>query len=158
MKNKTSPFNNEVESGLRVLFILNEIFPEPLSIEKIIYLDYFTVHSADIDKAQRSIHPPVPYRFGEFYVRRNITQNGINLFLNKNLINIHYSKEGIEYKASEYSSPFIDSLDESYSLKIKDKVSWVIKSFSKHSVKELKKMTQEKLEYLNNGYNLEILN
>lgn len=158
MNNKTSPFNNEVESGLRVLFILNEIFPEPLSIEKIIYLDYFTVHSADIDKTQRSIHPPVPYRFGEFYVRRNITQNGINLFLNKNLINIHYSKEGIKYKASEYSSPFIDSLDESYSLKIKDKVSWVIKSFSKHSVNELKKITQERLEYINNEYNLEILN
>ncbi|WP_075343155.1 ABC-three component system middle component 2 [Tenacibaculum agarivorans] len=158
MKNKTSPFNNEIESGLRVLFLLNEIFPEPLSIEKIIYLDYFTIHSADVDETQKSIHPPVPYRFGEFYVRRNITQNGINLFLSKNLIDTFYSRDGIQYKASENSTPFLDNLSESYSLQIKNKVTWVVNTFSKYNLEELKTIAKEKLEFINNEYNLEILN
>lgn len=106
MNSKIHPFNNEVESGLRTLFILNEAYPINIDLEKIIYLDYLTIHSGDVDKTKRSLHPPVPYRIGELLVRRGFVKKGIGLFIEKNLIDIKYSTKGIEYCASEYALPF----------------------------------------------------
>ncbi|WP_299835070.1 ABC-three component system middle component 2 [uncultured Tenacibaculum sp.] len=157
MMNKTHPFNNEVESGLRTLFILNEAYPVSLDLEKIIHLDYLTVHSGDIDKTQRSIHPAVPYRTGELYVRRNFIKGGISLFVEKNLISVNYSPDGIEYYASEYSSPFVESLGEKYSLRLKERASWAVKGYLDYSIEELKKIIKMRFDSINDEFNLEIL-
>lgn len=43
-------FNSPLEIGLRTLYVLNEFVDRPVSIDKMIYYDYFLVHSGDVAK------------------------------------------------------------------------------------------------------------
>lgn len=152
-----NPFNNSVESGLRILTILNEAFPKSYDLQNLVYLDYLTIHSADIDKTMQSLHPAVPYRSGEVLVRSAIIEKGINLFIAKNLIEKLFNSNGLEYKATENAMPFLESLEEAYSINLQEKASWAIGKFLKHSKQDLKNIMTPKLFEIDNEFNIEIL-
>jgi len=152
-----NPFNNSVESGLRILTILNEAFPKSFDLQNLVYLDYLTIHSADIDKTTQSLHPAVPYRSGEVLVRSAIIEKGINLFIAKNLIEKLFNSNGLEYKATENAMPFLESLEEAYSVNLQEKASWAIGKFLKHSKQDLKNIMTPKLFEIDNEFNIEIL-
>ena len=138
MANKKIPiFNNEIEMGLRILIILNTTYPRSLDIELINYYDYFSLHTADIG-GEESLHSPVPNRFGELSVKRAIIQKSLNYLLLKGLIEQTFTKNGIEYIASEITSPFIDNLNENYTLSLIDKVKWGCDKFQNYSFSEIK--------------------
>jgi hypothetical protein len=119
------PFNNKVETGLRVLSILNAAFPNSYDLQSIVYLDYLTVHSGDIKNGIESLHPSVPNRKGEMFVRREIINSSLELYISKGLINKMYLENGIEYVASENSTTFLDSLNEEYLIELQLKSKWV---------------------------------
>lgn len=154
---KYIPFNNSVEAGLRILSILNEAYPLSFDIQTLVYLDYLTVHSGDIDPQQQSLHPATPYRTGELYVRSAIIQKGLDLFHAKMLIDKEYSKEGIKYQASENSNEFIETLEETYFLKLNESAKWVIKRHSHFTLAQFRELIQGKLDKINNEFNIEIL-
>ena len=156
-KENINPFNNSVEAGLRILTILNEAFPKSFDLQNLVYLDYLTIHSADIDKTMQSLHPAVPYRSGEIMVRSSIIEKGLNLFIKKKLIEKQYNLKGIEYKATENAMPFLESLEETYSTKLQEKANWAVGKYSKHSKKELKNIMTPRLSEINNEFNIEIL-
>lgn len=154
---KINPFNNSVEAGLRILTILNEAFPKSFDLQYLVYLDYLTIHSADIDKTTESLHPAVPYRSGEIMVRGTIIEKGINLFITKNLIEKQYNINGIEYKATESAMPFLESLEEIYSIELQNRAKWSINKFSRYTKQELKEIMIPKLTEIDNEFNIEIL-
>jgi hypothetical protein len=156
-KKNINPFNNSVESGLRILTILNEAFPKSFDLQNLVYLDYLTIHSADIDKTTQSLHPAVPYRYGEIMIRSSIIQKGLNLFVIKKLIEKQYNINGIEYKATENAMPFLESLEETYSTKLQEKANWAVSKYSKHTKKELKSIMTPRLSEISNEFNIEIL-
>jgi len=119
------PFNNNIETGLRVLSILNATFPKSYDLQTIVYLDYLTVHSGDISNGINSLHPPAPNRKGEMFVRREIIYSSLELYISKGLINKLYLDSGIEYVASENSTTFLESLNEDYLIELQIKSSWV---------------------------------
>jgi len=126
MNNKEiHPFNNNIETGLRVLSILNATFPKSYDLQTLVYLDYLTVHSGDISNGINSLHPPVPNRKGEMFVRREIIYSSLELYISKGLINKLYLESGIEYIASENSTTFLESLNEDYLIQMQKKSSWV---------------------------------
>ncbi len=135
---KINPFNNNLETGLRVLSILNATFPKSYDLQSIVYLDYLTVHSGDISKDISSLHPPVPNRKGEMFVRREIIYSSLELFISKGLISRLYLENGIEYIASESSTTFLESLNEEYSVKLQTMSSWVNEFVNKHKEVKLK--------------------
>lgn len=146
MNNKDiHPFNNNIETGLRVLSILNATFPNSYDLQSIVYLDYLTVHSGDIKNGIESLHPSVPNRKGEMFVRREIINTSLELYISKGLINKLYLKNGIEFMASENATTFLDSLNEEYLIELQSKARWV-----NEFVKKLKKETLKNymLEYM----------
>lgn len=157
MTNKTNPFNNQVETGLRILCILNEAFPETFDIQTLVYLDYLTVHSGDVDANEKSLHPAVPFRTGELLVRSNLIREGLELLVNRNLVDKRYSNEGIIYSATEESTPFVESLEEEYSLRLREKAKWVISNFSVLKFHELKVFLEKRTASINSEFNIEIL-
>lgn len=156
-KKYINPFNNNVESGLRILTILNEAFPESFDLQNLVYLDYLTIHSGDIDKKIKSLHPAVPYRSGEIMIRSSIISNGINLFISKNLIEKVYNSNGIEFRATENAMPFLESLEERYSIDLQKKAIWAVNNFSHYTKEELKAIMSPKLSNIDNDFNIEIL-
>lgn len=156
-KKKTTPFNNEVETGLRILCLLNEAYPRSFDVQFLVYLDYLTVHSADVDFKEKSLHPAVPYRTGELFVRSSLIQSGLDLFISKNFVERLFVKEGIEYIATEGATPFIEVLEENYTLKLIEKAKWVIKNYGSFNLREIKEFIERKTESLNKEFNVEIL-
>ncbi|GAB3723791.1 ABC-three component system middle component 2 [Flavobacterium koreense] len=119
------PFNNKIETGLRILTILNSTYPKSYDLQSIVYLDYMAVHSGDINKSITSLHPAVSNRKGELLIRREVIFSSLELFIEKGLIDRLYSENGIEYKASENSTTFLDSLNELYSIELQNRSSWI---------------------------------
>lgn len=123
------PFNSALECGLRVLIILDEAFPRQHDLQTLVLFDYLLVHSGDANGPE-SIHPATPHRSGEVLVKRQLLEQGINLFISRGLIEKHYSSSGITFVASELSTPFIDDLISSYVSDLKSRASWVISTFA----------------------------
>lgn len=154
---KHLPFNNQIETGVRILNLLNKWFPNQLDITTLLYLDYILVHSGDIDENKPSLHVSVPYRRGELLVRKPIIQTGVNLLVGKGLIEIVYLSSGIHYKASENSTPFIDALSTEYAALLVDRAEWAYQNFSSLSSNELHSFLSENGSNQNIAFNLEIL-
>lgn len=154
--NSNKPFNNVVETGLRMLCILNEMYPQKIDLQKLTYFDYLIVHSGDFDKNIKSLHPPVPNRSGELYIRHSIIQSGLELLIEKNLVKRLYSKNGIEFNACENSSTFLETLEEEYLIELLKRAKWLQTTFSKFNSNELKEYIQDHLRKTNNQFNLEI--
>lgn len=150
------PFNNEVETGLRTLVILNEIYPLEVDLSKLLYLDYITVHSGDLDESKPSLHTPVPYQKGELLIRKPIIQKGLSLLMSKGLANLVYLPNGLYYSASEKSTPFIESLDASYTASLIDRAKWTVSNFANLGSNEMHALLNQ-IEQNNNKFNLEIL-
>lgn len=136
------PFNNSVETGLRVLCLLNAQFPRSYDLETLVCLDYLCVHSADFDQHIASLHPDNPNRPGELFVRRNILEEGLRLFMSKRLIIMSYTKNGIEYHASELSSSFLDKFYTYYSLSLIERAEWISELVSEKSNSEIQIMVK----------------
>lgn len=157
LEKKHIPFNNSVETGLRVLTILHQAFPISFDLQKIVYLDYLNVHLGDFDNSKTSIHVAVPYRQGEIFVRNRIILKGIQLFISKGLIDTIYSTNGIEYKASEIATPFLENLEEEYVNQLKTTAVMVCEMFAKKNNNQLKKLIRDENLKIAKTYNLELL-
>jgi hypothetical protein len=140
--NEISVFNNVVEVGLRISIVLKTIYPATIDIERLNYVDYFSLHSSDVG-GEESLHSPVPNRFGELSVKREIIQQSLNFLILKGLAERKYIDSGIEYIASDLTELFIENLHESYSLNYSNRVSWVIKKFNNQSIKDIRDFVQE---------------
>ncbi len=119
-------FNGPVELGLRALIILVESYPRPLDIQRLVTLDYLVIHSGDIDDGPKSIHPASPLRAGEFSIRRELIENGLNLFSIKGLVSKIADSTGFSYIASDNASVFLDALKSEYAEVIRDRAAWAL--------------------------------
>lgn len=139
---KIKLFNNELEMGLRILIILEKIYPKSFDVEMINYFDYFALHTKDIG-GDESIHPALPNRFGELSVKRDLIHSSLKLLVSKGLVEIHYTDQGIEYLASELTSPFLDNLSEEYTRNLSNKVEWVCEKFKDSTYENIKQFVAE---------------
>lgn len=144
--NKVYVFNSPVETGLRVLVILNATYPNRMDLQQVLYYDYLTVHSGDVDGGPKSLHPQVPNRSGEIFVRRKILEDGIELFISSGLIEKVYTLKGIEYQAGENATPFLDMLNENYTLELAKRAQWVVKEFGHQTIEQLDRFIKNNLD------------
>ncbi|RSD20623.1 ABC-three component system middle component 2 [Mesobacillus subterraneus] len=139
-------FNSPLEIGLRVLVFLSTIAPNSVDIQRLIYFDYLTIHSGDIENGPESLHAATPHRTGEIIVRRNMLQEGINLMASKGLIDIVFNSEGITYKANEISPNFLGYFDSTYYIQLKENAKWVINKFASYSNDDLNRYIKKHLD------------
>ncbi|MCC6448444.1 MAG: threonine transporter [Chitinophagaceae bacterium] len=150
------PFNNKIETGLRVLSILNSSHPNGFDLETLVYLDYLTVHSGDFSSDLPSLHPAVPSRKGEVFVRRAVIQESLELFESKCLIEKKYTETGIIYFATENSTPFIENLNEEYCIELNIRANWVNLNFNTYTPLELYNYMQKHLSIERDNLNFNI--
>ena len=151
------PFNNYVETGLRILTILTSSFPIAYDIDHLIYFDFMVVHSGDINRNETSLHPPVPNRRGEIFVRRTLIKTALDIFSHKGLIDIRFTSTGILYGATETSVPFLETLSEDYTLALISKAQWLMREFGSYELSRLRELFESSMEKTRNEFNLEII-
>jgi hypothetical protein len=142
--NDTAVFNNPVESALRSLILLVECYPATLDVQKLVYLDYLLVHSADAG-GPKSLHPPTPQRDGEIAVRRDLIEQGLHLLLVRGLAERRATVGGFEYAALDAAGGLIASLVTPYSQQLRERASWIADNFSGQSMNSLNAFFKERI-------------
>lgn len=155
--NQNNPFNNQLEIGLRLLSILNEAFPQKITLQSLIYIDYIIIHSGDFDDNTRSLHAPVPYRESEIFIKRNLIKDSLDFLLYKNLADINYDAEGITYIATEDSTPFLEKLSEQYTRELLIRVKWFFNKYESTDEIILKNIFSTRNNLTNTEFNIGIL-
>lgn len=133
-----SAFNSPLESGLRATTILLEVFPLALDLEYLVFFDYLTVHSGDVEGGPESLHVPLPMRSGELTVRRELIERGLLLMMSRNLTDRLASSEGFKYIATENASVFLEMLCSPYTLKLRERAKWVISTFGSFTPEQIR--------------------
>ena len=150
-------FNSPVEIGLRALVLLNESFPSACTLQRLVILDYFVVHSDDLPDGPIGLHPKTPHRSGEILVRRRLLQAGLMLFHSRGLLDIQYSVTGVEYVATERSTSFLDSLDTDYIHDLRIRAAWLQLQFATTDDEELQSIVRANIGVWGAEFELESL-
>lgn len=134
------PFNTPLESGFRTLALLVAMAPARCDLQRLVYYDYFLVHSEDlagVSEPPLSMHPATPYRAGEVVVRRKLIETGCRLMISRDLLNVEYVEEGIQYEASEIAEAFLSYLETPYFTRLRSVATFVVSHFATFDDREL---------------------
>ena len=131
------PFNTPLETGLRTLFILNSVNPNFYDLQRLIFYDYLLVHSSDVPGGPPSLHPPLPYRAGEWLVRRKLVSDGLDLMISRELIERRFDKKGLIYGSTELTKPFLQYLNSEYAKMVYSISIWLFETFTPYTNEEL---------------------
>jgi hypothetical protein len=134
---KLALFNSPLEVGLRVLFILNYVYPKSIDTQRLVYYSYLSLHTGDFSEKFNSLHPPIPYRSCQIVIQREIVQEGIRLLMSKGLIVTDYRESGINYSAHKNASVFINYFQSEYSLQLTNRIKLVLEWFEEMTDKQL---------------------
>jgi hypothetical protein len=124
-----NPLNSPLEVGVRVLMILTEAYPERLDVNRLVLLDHGVLHSADLGGPE-SIHPALPIRAGELGVKRAAIEEGLQVMIRANLVEMNTGASGIGFCASETAYSFISVLASEYATTLHERVHWIFTRFS----------------------------
>jgi hypothetical protein len=132
------PFNSPLECGLRLLFVLAAAQGSKCDLQRLISYDYLLVHSGDVLGGPQSLHPAVPFRGGEFLVKRDAIQAGLNQMFCRELISKDFDKSGIVYQANELTDAFVGLMKTVYAAALRDRANWVVGRFHELNDEALK--------------------
>jgi hypothetical protein len=137
------PFNTPIESGLRLLFALEQAGRQSFDLQRLVSYDYLLVHSGDVEGGPKSLHPAVPFRGGELLVKRDLVRAGLDAMFAKELLEKSFESTGICYRASILTGVFLKLLVSSYAAALRTRAEWVVTRFSTYSDEKLESyMTQ----------------
>lgn len=123
------PFNTPLESGLRCLFLLDALAPNTCDVQRLVYLDYLLVHSADVLDGPASLHAHLPYRGGQWLVRRQLVSEGLALMCSRELLDQRFTPLGIHYATTELTTPFLQYLESEYARDMRETAAWIARTF-----------------------------
>ncbi|EKP7339243.1 hypothetical protein P3888_001620 [Listeria monocytogenes] len=136
--NKNIILNSSLEVSLRILILLRNFSDEQLDIDDILLLDYYILHLNDFDIKLNSIHPSMPNRENEIFVRRESIQQGILLLESRDLIDTNFTPQGITYSSNKFTLLFTDYLESSYASRLKRNIETSIDKNKREIISKVK--------------------
>lgn len=143
-------FNSPLETGLRALILLEAIHPRPCDLIEMAWFDHLVVHTSDLDglsgdSAPESLHPDLPGRDGELFVRRRLVEESLQLMHRMHLVDIQHDDDGIYFLASEDAPSFLDMLQAPYTVELKRRATWLAEHIRELPAAEFAAMVQAKI-------------
>jgi hypothetical protein len=136
-------FNGPLEAGIRAVALLGAAYPKAFDLQRLTALDYLLVRTDDLDGGPESLHPPTPLRSPDAEVRRRIVHQGLVLMMSRDLVEQEPQEAGLMYVAGENAAAFLDALQSSYLLKLKDRANWLIGHFNDYTDAEFKAIIRQ---------------
>lgn len=143
-------FNSQLETGIRALVILEALHPRACALTEMTWFDHLIVHTGDLkgtndNMVPESLHPALPGREGELYVRRSLVERSLHLMHQVHLIDVHHREDGIFFSASEDAPSFLDLLQAPYTVELKNRARWLAERFSGLDMSEIEALITEKI-------------
>lgn len=140
------PFNSVLETSIRALVLLEAFYPRRCDLTEMTWLDHLVVHTADIDvDAPESLHPDLPNRAGELFVRRRLVERSLRLMHQIHLVDVEDTEDGIVFSASDEAPSFLDLLRAPYTVELKRRAGWMANRFAGLSTPEIKAVVEERI-------------
>lgn len=117
--------NSPVEVGLRALFVLAEAYPQALDIGSLVLLDHGILNSADMGGPE-SLHPALPARAGELGMKRQLIEDGLQVLVRSELVELAFDDHGFHFRASEEAHGFISMLQTPYAKGLQERAKWIV--------------------------------
>lgn len=156
--NENKIYNTPVEIGVRLLMIIVKSKIE-IDFDKLLILDYLSLHSNVINNRFKSLHPDNPFHGLEIYSKINISKSAINLLISKGLIDVKVTSKGIVYNSNSISEYFLSFFEGDYYKELEESVEKIIDNFNSYSSEELQKYILKNIDKWNgNGRSLSIIN
>lgn len=123
-------FNSPLETGIRALVLLDALYPRPCDLTEMTWFDHLVVHTSDLAgltgvEAPSSLHPDLPGRAGELFVRRSLVERSLRLMHQVHLVDIVHGDDGIHFLASEDAPSFLGMLQAPYTQELKRRAGWL---------------------------------
>lgn len=140
---KIELFNSPVEVGMRMVYLLTEIYPRDLDLYYLTYLDYALVYSKDLGGPE-SIHTPVSKRGGAFLNNSINIESGLKYMAKFGFIDMKISDQGITYLAGDNARAIINSINTEYTEKLNDRCRWISEFINNKSYKDIRYIFDKK--------------
>lgn len=124
----TQLLNSPIEVGVRVVAVLEALYPRDSDLDRIVLLDHIVLHGADLNGEPR-VHPDIPGRTAEMGIKRDLMRKAIQLMGARGLVARQFTTAGVRYTASEDARPFLDSIDAEYLARVRRRSALVAKVF-----------------------------
>lgn len=112
-----------------MVFLLLALHPRKADLQRLVYLDYAAIYSADLGGPQ-SLHTPVPLRGAEYLSRRELIEEGLYLMVMRGLVDVAATETGIEFCAGENSTSLVGLIDGPYAKALLERSYWAANRFS----------------------------
>jgi|SRR3954447_13526927 hypothetical protein len=144
---QSHPFNSALETGIRALMLLEALYPRQCDLIEMTWLDHLVVHTADLDgdNVPDSLHPDLPNRAGELFVRRRLLEHSLRLMQQVHLVDVLETADGICFVASEDAPSFLDLLQSPYNVELKRRANWMAQRFAHMATAEIKTLIEQKI-------------
>lgn len=150
-----STIGSTFEISLRILLMLNCLFPLQLNDQQIGMIDFIAVYAADFGLLDENLHGYSNYRFSVFPARKQPIQTALRNLILDGYIHLTSTSDGYEYSITaagkNVSKQLRDSYSEEYCLAVKTVVSAfnhadttaMLNAINNLTVKSLKEVTHE---------------
>jgi hypothetical protein len=116
-----------------------------LGLRKLVVLDHLVVHTSDIDGPE-SLHPEEESRAAELLVRRHLVEAGLALMATRGLITRHATAKGFRYQAGEEAGTFVDLLQSTYAVDLRERADWLAEHVVPLSDDALNELVHHKID------------
>ncbi len=137
-------FNSPLETGLRAIVVLDALHPRACDLTELTWFDHLVVHTGDLG-GPASLHPDLPGRTGELFVRRRLVEESLRLMHRVHLVDMVTDENGIQFVAGDDAPSFIDLLQTPYSLALRDCARWLADRFGDRSPAEIEAIVSERI-------------
>ncbi|WP_426020352.1 ABC-three component system middle component 2 [Brevundimonas sp. DWR2-3-1b1] len=141
----TPLFNTPLEAGVRAVLILDAFAPEAFDLATLSLLDYYIVHTGDID-GPPSLHPELNARAGEYFVRRHLVEQGLSLMARASLVEQVFATSGIAFRAHETAAAMTDLLGSRYNRQLAEAARWLSREAAAQGIEPFIRSLKEGLE------------
>ena len=132
---KPDLFNTPLEAGLRAVVLLDAFAPDAFDLTALSLLDYYAVNTGDLDiegvttsagaDQPSSIHPPVASRRGEYFVRRRLIEEGLEIMERAFLLDRVANEHGLSYRARDVTAAMVDLMESEYNSQLRRAAHWL---------------------------------
>lgn len=135
-------FNSQFEMELRSLFLLSVCETIPVSVERIVSLDFIACYGADFGLPVSNLHGQNRTKFGEISNRRKLVQGAIKALVTKGMVTVHVD-HGYYFFISDMGQNYIQKFESDYAKEYLIAADEAVKKYNSNSDEELLGVIQE---------------
>lgn len=141
-------FNTEFEVSMRILLLLNE-FSIPLDVDKILYLDYFTINANNYGISRININGNGMYMINELTVQYSLIKSSVKSLVLQGFIDVRNTNEGYMYIINSEGKSLCNEMTSDYSKLYKENAKATYNKTLGWNIKKIKDFAKEKEDELN---------